>query len=104
MFRDLELNQVVKVNKFRFTDKEGGTSLSDIYTGNIFPAKVATVKVVKRWRDSDQIEQAYAISHKDEVLDAYLEKNANPYRYIIEGKQVVFIDERDLDITEREED
>ena len=72
----MQLGDILTVKKFSFSNKAGGTGLSDWKWNEKFdkPIKVEVIKVLN---DYETGQQAWVISHPDEKeLIAYLDRNA----------------------------
>jgi hypothetical protein len=88
MIQELNVGEVITVKSFAFTNKNGGTGLSD-WSHNERFSGTATVRIVKRWDDEETGERAISTAVSDD-LNKYLDRNAGSDRR-------VFVSEFDIE-------
>lgn len=76
----------VIINAFAFTNKAGGTGLSNWAFNPKFPAPTTTVQVVRGWFDYETGMRFVAVS-ADPALTDYLNANAKPGSQVFFGEQ-----------------
>jgi hypothetical protein len=80
MIQELNVGEVITVKSFAFTNKNGGTGLSD-WSHNERFSGTATVRIVKRWDDEETGERAISTAVSDD-LEKYLDRNAGADRRV----------------------
>jgi len=99
------VGQKLKINKFSFNNKAGGTAMSDGFIGDEKFDKPIEVIVVKSWHDYETGNRGWAMPIPGQPeLEAYLERNAkrgwndlfyNPQNYTEEDADEATFGNRD---------